>query len=95
MEFEKVTLHFIEARTGCSCCSYDNFYMGPFMQASEADELIEKWSKGIDNPLCSQFSKYGNYHRISMEGEALGDGRYIVGNSVWGQEIEQRKELDY
>ena len=48
--------------------------------------IIDKWSKGIDNPLASQYAKYGRYYLGEEEAEVLPDGRIIVGDKVFGPE---------
>lgn len=76
----------IEATTGCSCCAYQNFNQGFYFNKEEPQAIIDKWSKGIDNPLASQYAKYGRYYLGEEEAEILPDGRIIVGDKVFGPE---------
>lgn len=55
------TIYIIEARTGCSCCSDENFEQGPYLTEAEAKEIADAWRAGKGNPLASQYSKFGNY----------------------------------
>lgn len=83
---EKRKVWWIEATTGCSCCSYQNFNQGFYFNKEEPQAIIDKWSKGIDNPLTSQYAKYGRYYLGEEEAEVLPDGRIIVGDKVFGPE---------
>lgn len=76
--FEKINVWYIACRTGCSCCSYENFNQGFYKTEKEALEVATKWSKGIDNPLASQYAKYGRYRVVKCDAEVLPDGRMIV-----------------
>jgi hypothetical protein len=76
--FEKIDLWSIRCETGCTCCSYENFSYGFYTDDVKAKEQIDKWSKGIDNPLASQYAKYGRYTLVKHTAEILGDGRMIV-----------------
>ena len=84
--FEKKKVYWIEATTGCSCCAYQNFNQGFYFDKDEAQGVIDKWSKGINNPLSSQFAKYGRYYLGEEEAEVLPDGRIIIGDKVFGPE---------
>ena len=81
--FEKKKVWWIECYTGCSCCADQNFDIGFFLDEEEPKAFIEKWSKGIGNPLASQYAKYGRYHLASSEAEILPDGRWIVEGTVF------------
>ncbi len=83
--FPKKKLWYIEAMTGCSCCAYENFDQGFYDNPDEPQAIIDKWSKGINNPLASQYARYGRYYLREAEAEILPDGRIIVnGSSVFG-----------
>ena len=84
--FKRKRVWWIEATTGCSCCSYQNFNQGFYFNKEEPQAIINKWSKGIDNPLASQYAKYGRYYLGEEEAEILPDGRIIVGDKVFGPE---------
>lgn len=81
--FEKKTVYWIAASTGCSCCSYENFDYGFFFDKEEPQAIIDRWSKGDRNPLASQYAKYGRYSLMEGEAEILPDGRMIVEGSVF------------
>lgn len=74
---------YIHCMTGCSCCSYENFYQGFYEDKQEACQIIDQYNKGIGNPLCSQYAKYGRYCLEEAEAELLPDGRVIVESSVY------------
>ena len=76
-------VYLIHCRTGCTCCSNENFLEGPFIEKWHAEEKMEQYRKGIDNPLASQYAKYGSYALIEETAEVLPDGRAIIGNRVF------------
>ena len=82
--FEKKTVWWIEAITGCSCCASENFDQGFYFDEETPKAIIEKWRRGDGNPLASQYAKYGRYYLHSAEAEILHDGRIIVENTVFG-----------
>lgn len=84
--FEKKKVWWIEATTGCSCCAYQNFNKGFYFNKEEPQAIIDKWRQGIDNPLASQYAKYGKYYLGEEEAEVLPDGRLIVGDKIFGPE---------
>lgn len=84
--FETKKVWWIEATTGCSCCAYQNFNRGFYFNKEEPQAIIDKWRQGIDNPLASQYAKYGRYYLGEEEAEVLPDGRLIVGDKVFGPE---------
>ena len=84
--FKRKRVWWIEATTGCSCCSYQNFNQGFYFNEEEPQAIIDKWSKGIDNPLTSQYAKYGRYYLREEAAEVLPDGRIIIGDKVFGPE---------
>ena len=69
--FPKKKLWYIEAMTGCSCCAYENFDQGFYDNPDEPQAIIDKWSKGINNPLASQYARYGRYYLREAEAEIL------------------------
>ena len=83
---EKKKVWWIEATTGCSYCAYQNFNQGFYFNKEEPQAIIDKWSKEINNPLASQYAKYGRYYLGEEEAEVLPDGRIIVGDKVFGPE---------
>lgn len=69
----------IECRTGCSCCSYENHYRGLYRTREEASARIARFRRGEDNPVASQYSKYGNYSIEEETLEKISENRIIVG----------------
>lgn len=94
---EKRKVWWIEATTGCSCCAYQNFNRGFYFNKEEPQAIIDKWSKGINNPLTSQYAEYGRYYLREGEAEVLPDGRIIMGDKVFGPEenVEYPSTLEY
>ena len=92
---EKRKVWWIEATTGCSCCSYQNFNQGFYFNKEEPQAIIDKWSKGIDNPLASQYARYGRYYLGEEEAEILPDGRIIVGDKILGPEENVEHPSDF
>lgn len=93
--FEKKKVWYIECRTGCSCCASENFDQGFYDNPKEPQALIDKWRQGIDNPLASQYARYGIYHLIEDEAEILPDGRWIVAGSVFEPEEVEEPQIIY
>lgn len=62
--------------TGCSCCSYENHFRGPFSthEAAEAAIVVFK-DKRL---LASQYSKTGHYYIEPRSVEHMPDGRLII-----------------
>jgi len=74
----------VEAKTGCSCCSDDNHYRGPYKSEEEAKRRIEYY-KSPDSkywPLASQYSKRGNYSVHEIEAEEISNSRIIIEDRV-------------
>jgi len=78
-----MTLYRIECRTGCTCCSSENHYRGFYPSREEAKARIDRFNQGIDNPLASQYARYGVYGIEACEAEQLPDGRLIVDDRVY------------
>lgn len=90
--FPKIDVWYISASTGCSCCSYENFIQGYYKNEEEPNAIVSNWLKGIDNPLASQYAKYGRYSIYKTEAEVLPDGRLIVEEKVCNDGIGQYPE---
>jgi len=78
MEHSKI--YIISARTGCSCCSDENHYRGPYRSKQDAERRIASY-KSPDSkywPLSSQYSSRGNYSIFDVDLEMLPDGRCIL-----------------
>lgn len=76
-------VYWISCSTGCTCCSYQNFDYGFYFNREEAEAQAEAWRQGKDNPLRSQYAKYGRYFVQAGEAEVLNDGRWIVEGTVF------------
>lgn len=74
-------VYVIECRTGCSCCANENHHRGVYLTRAEAQARIDRFKRGVDNPVASQYSKYGNYNIEEYSAELLPGGRVIVGHS--------------
>lgn len=85
------TIFFIYGRTGCSCCSDDNFTMGPFLTEKVAQEQADAWRNGKDSPIGSQYAPNGLYSVGKEEAEEISGGRFIIDKEVWGPELESRR----
>ncbi len=74
----------IECRTGCTCCSYDNHYRGPYKSKEDAERRIEYYrSKGSKFwPVASQYASRGSYSIEEHEVELLSGDRFIVDDNV-------------
>lgn len=74
---------YIECRTGCSCCSDENHYRGFYKTREEAQARVDRFKRGIDFPVCSQYSRYGNYDIYESEAEEISNNRIIVNDQVF------------
>jgi len=94
--FQKKDVWVMFCKTGCTCCSDENFAQGFFNSAEEAQALMDEYLQGIGNPLTSQFSKYGRYSIAKYEAEILPDGRMIVGDRIYDQsDYIEKLDWDY
>jgi len=73
----------IACSTCCSCCSDDNHYRGFYASKDEATARVARFYKGIDNPLCSQYAKYGHYSICEHDAELIDGERIIVEERVY------------
>ena len=73
-------LFVIYCRTGCSCCSNENHYRGPYQTREDAQKEIDSYYAPDSKfwPLASQYAKRGHYNIKEIEVETLPDGRQIV-----------------
>lgn len=77
---KKIKGFIVSCRTGCSCCSSENHYRGPFKTRETAEaKIIEFRAIPI---LASQYARRGNYSVEEAEIEVLPDGRVIVGGGA-------------
>jgi hypothetical protein len=76
-----VKAFFINCRTGCSCCSSDNHWRGPYTSRAIADEKATTFEA---IPLvASQYARRGRYEISEYDAEALPNGRLIVNDRVF------------
>lgn len=80
---EKIKLWYMECCTGCTCCSYEDFYQGFYQNKEEAEAVKSEYLLGHENPLGSQYAKHGKYYISECEAEVLPDGRVIVEDTVF------------
>jgi len=83
MEDNTKTLWFIGCRTGCTCCCYENFIHGPYTSLEDAESQKKDWLERKNNPIASQYARYGSYHVFDREAEFISGDRLIVGEHVF------------
>lgn len=86
----------IDCRTGCSCCSDENHWRGPYRTKEDAERRVKSFL-AIDSkfwPLASQYADHGRYSIREFEAEELPDGRIIMVDRVFSvpQFIEVAEE---
>lgn len=89
-------IYLIECRSGCSCCSDQNHYRGPYKTKEEAEKRIEYFSceNAHNNPVASQYARKGRYYISKYEAEEIGGNRVIVSDKVfdWNGFIELNED---
>ncbi len=76
------TCFLIECRTGCTCCSDENHYRGPFSTREIAERAVKTYED--IRLLASQYAERGRYSIEEVSLELLPDGRMIIGGDrVW------------
>lgn len=78
---EQTKAYVIYCSTGCSCCSSDNHYRGPFSSIEVAEERRKQYYKS--KVLASQYARNGRYEIEEYDAEILPDGRIIVDDTVF------------
>lgn len=73
--------YIIRCSTGCSCCSYENHYRGPYSSRKVAEERCKVFTS--IRLLASQYARNGNYTIEEHEAEVLPDGRIIIDGTVF------------
>jgi len=91
--FEKIDVWYIECSTGCTCCSYENFDQGFYKNEEDANLIANNYRNGVENPLASQYAKYGHYKVTKAEAELLPDGRIIINDNVFSVEQIGNKHI--
>jgi hypothetical protein len=92
MSYEITKAFIIECRTGCSCCSGENHYRGPFKTREEAERKIANYKER--RLLSSQYSERGNYSIEESDAEILPDGRIIIDDFVCAGFAEDNPDGD-
>jgi hypothetical protein len=82
----EVKLFLIYCSTGCTCCSGENHYRGPFSTKEIADARVATYREL--RVLASQYSARGNYTIYEHDGEQMTDGRIICGNNVYDKFVD-------
>lgn len=82
MEHNIVKAYTIHCGTGCSCCSDDNHYCGPY----STREVANRWKQDFHNrkKLASQYAENGRYTIEEHDAEILPDGRVIIDSRIFG-----------
>ena len=78
---EEVKGYVVYCTTGCSCCSSENHYRGPFSTREAAEAASDGYSK--DKVLASQYARNGQYDIEVHDAEILPDGRVIIDDTVF------------
>lgn len=77
---EKVAV--IYCATGCSCCSNENHYRGPFKSKEDAERRIKRFLSGTEMPpVASQYARRGRYTIEELDFELIARNRAILNGS--------------
>lgn len=79
--FQAIDIFFIEARTGCGCCAYENHYRGPYASWDAASDRVDAFK--TRRLTASSASTEGIYLIKQIPAERLADGRYIAEKHVF------------
>ncbi len=72
----KGKMYIAEMTTGCTCCSGDNFFQGPYLSKEAAESVMASHAK--NKTLRSQFADNGNQYLREVNYEIA--GRWIIIN---------------
>lgn len=77
---KKEKVFFVYCGTGCTCCSGENHYRGPYKTKEDAERRVAYYRSPDSKywPVASQYSKRGNYSIEERLIESLDDGRVII-----------------
>ena len=82
MELKNIEYFTIYCSTGCTCCSSENHFRGPFSTKEIAENRILTYRKLVI--LASQYSATGRYSvKGPFQCEQLPDGRIIGDDHVY------------
>lgn len=76
MNTAHISAFMIHCTTGCSCCSSENHYCGPFSSRDVAEKASASFHDG--KKLASQYARNGRYSIEEHPAEVLPDGRVII-----------------
>lgn len=81
---ESFTIWLIECRTGCTCCSDENHYRGPYRSREDAQRRIDSFLRPDSKfwPVASQYARRGRYEISHESVEPISGGRFIVDDKV-------------
>ncbi len=79
----------IRCTTGCTCCKYENHFRGLYKSIDEAKARIARFRLGVDNPLSSQYAKYGRYSIFEHDAEEISNDRLIIDDKVFTKKFIQ------
>ena len=76
---------FIEARTGGSCCSYENHFRGPYKSVENAKRRIAYYRTTDSKywPVASQYASRGSYTIEEYDAEEISGNRVIINDRVY------------
>ena len=74
----------ILCRTGCTCCSGENHYRGPYKTRGDAERRVAHFlnDKNSFCPVASRYARRGRYTAYESKMEILDDGRAILASEV-------------
>jgi hypothetical protein len=87
---QKTTVYLIYCSTGCTCCSNENHYYGPYLTESNATSQAEEWAAGHGNPLASQYAENGRYRVEEVTALIFteeGTTYYLFDNGHWCSDL--------
>jgi hypothetical protein len=89
----------IECRTGCTCCSCDNHYRGPYKTSEDAQRRINYFLSPDSKAFSScVLGSNGPPHIIrELDAEEIDSNRWIINNRVFNRtsfiEVNENGEL--
>ena len=75
------SIYLIHARTGCTCCSGENHYRGPYRTHDDAARRKAYYLDAKSSeypPVASQYARRGVYDIVEVRVEGLPDDRVIL-----------------
>jgi hypothetical protein len=84
-------IYLIYASTGCTCCSEENHYRGPYKSKEDCEKRIKYYKTSNYWPVASQYSQRGNYSIKEYSLEEISKDRYIVG----GVHVYSKGEISF